>query len=100
MDGTISSSLGIRGSIFSYTHLYVTVERFILVELMYSLQVRLLASLEPGTNIGRVCRTMMWAVFSNEIMSRYSCTGQKGKSSFKGTTIFKVMTSKYFPLNL
>ncbi|XP_046578930.1 uncharacterized protein LOC124286598 [Haliotis rubra] len=52
-----------------------------------------LASLQGGNDAGVICRTLMRALMTNNLMSHYSGTGQKGKLAFIGKPIYRIITS-------
>ncbi|XP_061190147.1 uncharacterized protein LOC133198007 [Saccostrea echinata] len=52
-----------------------------------------LASLQGGNDAGEICRTVMRALMTNNAMSQYSGTGQKGKLPFIGTPLYKIILS-------
>ncbi|XP_036380177.1 uncharacterized protein LOC118774789 isoform X2 [Megalops cyprinoides] len=45
--------------------------------------VQVLASVEGGENVGKICRAVMRSLMSNGLMSSFSARGQKGKLAFK-----------------
>ncbi|XP_061180189.1 uncharacterized protein LOC133188704 [Saccostrea echinata] len=52
-----------------------------------------MASLQGGDNAGEICRAIMRSVMTNNCMSQYSGTGQKGKIAFIGTPLYKIILS-------
>ena len=60
---------------------------------MVCAQVRALATLQGGNDIGKQCRTIMRALMTNGLMSKFSFFGQKGKLAFKDTAVFKIILS-------
>ncbi|XP_055998653.1 uncharacterized protein LOC125663661 [Ostrea edulis] len=59
-----------------------------------SLQViNVMTSLQGGDNAGEISRAVMRSVMTNNCMSQFSGTGQKGKMAFIGTPLYKIILS-------
>ncbi|XP_062569804.1 uncharacterized protein LOC134231846 [Saccostrea cucullata] len=52
-----------------------------------------MAALQGGDNAGEICRAIMRSIMTNKCMSQFSGTGQKGKTAFIGTPLFKIILS-------
>ncbi|KAK6488849.1 hypothetical protein HHUSO_G7786 [Huso huso] len=53
--------------------------------------VRILQSIEGGSNLPKICRAIMRSLLTNKVMSMYSVVGQKGKLPFKNLEIAKII---------
>lgn len=52
-----------------------------------------MASLQGGEHAGEICRAVMRSIMTNNCMSQFSGTGQKGKIAFIGTPLYKIILS-------
>ncbi|KAJ8348331.1 hypothetical protein SKAU_G00269200 [Synaphobranchus kaupii] len=53
--------------------------------------VQILATMEGGENVGKICRAIMRALMTNGLMSQFSARGQKGKLAFKDRLLCDVI---------